>query len=113
NDAGNRVLRDLEPPAHDEWDAARHPNGKAQGKAVLKELNAFIKESLKTMAESITSEPEDIPGLDRYLPDSEERDYMPSESGEAFEETGLSTDEESGREIGAERDTDTAGIGDV
>lgn len=109
NSQGNNVLRDMEPPAHDKWDPARLP----QGLAVLRERDAFVKQSLKTMAESLTSEPEDIPGLDRYLPDSEERDYMPSESGEAFEETGLSSPQESGREIGAERDADTADIGTV
>lgn len=109
DDRGNEILRDMEPPAHDKWDYARSP----KGPAALRELDAFVKQSLKTMAESLTSEPEDIPGLDRYLPDSEERDYMPSEAGEALEETGMSTGEESGREIGAERDADTADTGTV
>jgi hypothetical protein len=109
NDRGNEILRDMEPPAHDKWDYARA----VKGPAALRELDAFVKQSLKTMAESLTSEPEDIPGLDRYLPDSEERDYMPSEVGEALEETGLSTGEESGREIGAEKEADMADTGTV
>ncbi len=100
NDRGNNILRDLEPPAHDKWDYARSP----VGMVALRELDMFIKQSLKTMADSQTSEPEDIPGLDRYLPDNEERDYLPSENGEALEETGLSSGEESSREIGADKE---------
>ncbi|MFA7302764.1 MAG: hypothetical protein WC030_03390 [Candidatus Paceibacterota bacterium] len=100
NDRGNELLRDLEPPAHDKWDKDRDP----RGQAALRELDIFMKKSLKSMGESLTSEPQDIPGLDRYLPDSEERDYLPSNVGEAMEETGHSTNEESGREVGAERE---------
>lgn len=100
NTDGNNLLRDLEPPAHDKWDKDRSP----EGPAALRELDDFIKKSLKSMGEAIATEPQDIPGLDRYLPDNEERDYLPS-SGEALEETGLSTEEESGREIGADRDS--------
>lgn len=99
DDRGNELLRDLEPPAHDKWDKDRSP----KGQAALRELETFINQSLKSMGDSLTSEPQDIPGLDRYLPDSEERDYLPSAIGEAFEETGLSSDEESGREVGAEK----------
>ncbi len=109
DDRGNEILRDIEPPAHDKWDHARS----SKGPAALRELDLFIKQSLKTMAESLTSEPEDIPGLDRYLPDSEERDYMPSDGSEALEETGMSTGIESGREIGADRDADIADTSSV
>ncbi|MES2216601.1 MAG: hypothetical protein V4481_04880 [Patescibacteria group bacterium] len=109
NDKGNKILRDLEPPAHDKWDYARSP----KGLVALRELDVFIKQSLKTMAESLTSEPEDIPGLDRYLPDSEERDYTPSEPSDAFEETGLSSAEESSREVGADKGLDVAMTGTV
>lgn len=100
DDQGNDLLRDLEPPAHDKWDKDRASNGPV----ALRELDHFIKQSLKSMSESLNSEPQDIPGLDKYLPDSEDRDYLPSHEGEALEETGLSTDEESGREIGADRE---------
>jgi len=77
---------------------------------ILRELDNFIKQSLKTMAESVTSEPEDIPGLSSYLPDSDDRDYMPSNAGDAFEETGTSSDRESGREVGADKDSEDAGV---
>ncbi len=110
NDKGNALLRDLEPPAHDKWDQARSENN---GMVVLRELDSFIKKSLKTMAESVTSEPEDIPGLSSYLPDSDERDYMPSNSGDALEETGTASEQESGREIGAEKSSEADGVESV
>lgn len=106
NDKGNSLLRDLEPPAHDKWDHARAQNGPV----VLRELDAFVKQSLKTMAESQTSEPQDIPGLSSYLPDNDDRDYLPSNPGDALEETGLSTSDESGREIGADKNSEDAGV---
>ncbi len=106
NDKGNSLLRDLEPPAHDKWDYARSQNGLV----VLRELDAFIRQSLKTMSDSLTSEPQDIPGLSNYLPDSDDRDYLPSNPGDALEETGVSTGDESGREVGADMDSDDAEV---
>ncbi len=106
NDEGNELLRDLEPPAHDKWDYARAENGKI----ILREMDAFINQSLKTMAESVTTEPEDIPGLNSYLPDSDEHDYSAQNLGDLFEETGTSTDQESGREIGIDRSSEDAGV---
>ncbi|MBV9159913.1 MAG: hypothetical protein JO019_04950 [Candidatus Kaiserbacteria bacterium] len=106
NDRGNELLRDLEPPQHDKWDKDRA----ATGPVALRELDIFMKKSLKSMGDSLTSEPQDIPGLDRYLPDSEDRDYLPSNLGEAYEETGLSSSEESGREIGADKDAENGEI---
>jgi hypothetical protein len=96
DDRGNTLLRDLEPPAHDKWDKDRAKNGWA----ALTELDAFIKEKLKSMGESVTSEPQDIPGLDRYLPDSEERETAVERSAEAYEPTETTDIEETGREVG-------------
>ncbi|MBP9711335.1 MAG: hypothetical protein KBD50_03720 [Candidatus Pacebacteria bacterium] len=106
NDRGNELLRDLEPPTHDKWDKDRASNGPV----ALRELDIFINKSLKSMGDSLTSEPQDIPGLDRYLPDSEDRDYMPSNPGEAMQETGFSSSEESGREVGANKDAENGEI---
>lgn len=97
NDIGNRFLRDLEPPAHDKWDKDRN---KEEGTQVLRELDKFIRESLKSMGETITGEPQDIPGLNQYLPDSDDKDDL-NQQGIAFDPTDQSNDEESGREIGA------------
>lgn len=109
NDKGNLLLRELEPPAHDNWDHARAKNGPV----VLRELDKFVRQSLKTMASSLTSEPQDIPGLSSYLPDSDDRDYLPSNFGDAFEETDLSTSVESGREVGLEKNFPDAGTSSI
>ena len=106
NDKGNDLLRDLEPPAHDKWDRDRAVNGWA----AMKELDDFIKQSLKSMGEAITSEPQDIPGLDRYLPDSEDRDYMPQHGPDPIDPSELFGEEESGREVGAEKEPADAEI---
>ncbi len=99
NDQGNTLLRELEPPEHDEWNKDRAKNGWA----ALQELEIFIKESLKSMGEAVTSAPEDIPGLDRYLPESEERENMPQSGAVPHEPTDKSGQEESGREVGTEK----------
>lgn len=106
NDRGNELLRDLEPPAHDKWDRDRAANGWA----AMRELDDFIKQSLKSMGEAITSEPQDIPGLDRYLPDSEDRDYLPQHGPESIDPSELFGEEESGREIGVEKEPAEAEI---
>lgn len=106
NDKGNALLSNLEPPAHDEWDRNRFANGWA----AMHELDDFIKKSLKSMGETITSEPQDIPGLDRYLPDSEDRDYLSQQEGEAVEPTEFLSSEESGREIGASKELSAAEV---
>jgi hypothetical protein len=100
DDRGNAMLRDLEPPAHDKWDKNRASNGWA----ALVELDEFIKRSLKTMGQTINTELQDIPGLDKYLPDSEDRDHLSHSSNMDLEETEDTTDEESGREVGVSRD---------
>lgn len=107
NDRGNALLRDMEPPAHDKWDKDRVP---VFGLAAWFELDNFIRKNLKAMGETITSEPEDIPGLDRYLPDNEDRDYLPEQASDASEQTDLSEQEESGKEIGSSKDPAVADI---
>ena len=106
DDKGNDLLRELEPPAHNEWDKDRHPDGLV----ALRELDEFVKKSLKSMGESITSEPQDIPGLDRYLPDSEDRDYMPQNNEEYINPTEMAGQEETGREVGILKEASSAEI---
>ncbi len=98
NDRGNTLLRDMEPPAHDDWNKDRVEKN---GWAALQELEGFIKESLKGMNEAITSAPEDIPGLDRYLPESEERESLGKTDALPRDKTEKTGTEESGREVGS------------
>lgn len=107
DDRGNKLLRDLEPPAHDRWDKNRDLEN---GPVALREMDDFIKQSLKSMGEVITSEPQDIPGLDRYLPDSEDRDYLIQEGAEPIDPTELFGEEETGRETGATKESISAEI---
>lgn len=100
DDKGNRLLRDLEPPKHDEWDPDRAKDVK-DGHLALKELNDFIKESLRSMGEESSSEPQDIPGLKDYLPSSGEKDDSLQTKTASTEPTELEVEEETGREIGA------------
>ncbi|MDP3758481.1 MAG: hypothetical protein Q8Q86_02080 [Candidatus Daviesbacteria bacterium] len=108
DERGDRLLRELEPPAHDKWDRERKT---PEGQIALRELDDFIKQSLKSMGEAITSEPQDIPGLDRYLPDSEDRDYISGAEGAIPQDsTELLSGEESGRETGALKESTVAEV---
>jgi hypothetical protein len=107
NDRGNLLLRDLEPPAHDKWDRER---GAKNGWAAMLELDSFIKESLKSMGQISNSEPQDIPGLDRYLPDSDERDYLSDSKDMPTHPTDSSENEESSKEVGAIKEPTPAGV---
>jgi len=108
DDKGDRLLRELEPPAHDKWDKERK---KPDGQFALQELDKFVRESLKSMGEAITSEPQDIPGLDRYLPDIEDRDYISEAEGSIPQDaTDLLSGEESGRETGALKESSVAEV---
>ncbi|MFA5878474.1 MAG: hypothetical protein WC845_03870 [Candidatus Staskawiczbacteria bacterium] len=104
DDKGNLALRDLEPPAHNEWnrDLAQK---KELGRAIIKEMDKFIKDSLHSLSEIIDTEPQDIPGLDKYLPDSDFRDYETQNNNSPSERSNLSGDEESSLEVGAIKDS--------
>lgn len=108
-DKGNELLRSLEPPAHDNWDKARAKNGWI----ALRELDDFIKQSLRSMGEAITSQPQDIPGLDRYLPDNEDRDYEQEDGADALSSTELIDENESGREVGAVKEPEETEVDKV
>lgn len=103
NDDGNRLLRELEPPTHDKWDKGRAREIK-NGRAALNELETFIKEKLRSMGESINSESQDIPGLDRYLPDSDEEDEDISRNANASEPSVQQAEDETGREVGKQKE---------
>ena len=62
---GNKYLRQLEPPQHHEWDAAREPKS---GKKVISDLKAFVRESLKERITTETGDEVKIDGLARFLP---------------------------------------------
>ena len=67
NDGGNQILRDMEPPEHDKWDKDRYKN-KEEGGKILREMHGWVKEILREMANTGSGNPEEIDGLDKYLP---------------------------------------------
>jgi hypothetical protein len=83
NDAGNKILRQMEPPRHDEWDP-NHPERNAHRKTAS-EFTSYIRECIKKLAPADSEKVLTIPDLNQYLPDD---DDTPDESfeGEAKQE---------------------------
>lgn len=96
NDAGNALLRALEPAAHDKWDADRE-NGKYRG-AYLN-LRKFITKELSELNLDTQYKPEDVRDLGRYLPDKEERDDLATVQANTGTPTGKEGSEESPLEV--------------
>ena len=96
NKKGNKLLRAMEPPKHDNWDAKRHQ----QGDKIYKEFRDWIKESLKQLSTGRDIADEEIPGISNYLPlpedEKEDEQYDPKSP----EDTSSPEDLESDREVG-------------
>jgi uncharacterized membrane protein YgcG len=80
NDKGNRVLREMEPPKHDEWDPD-HPEQGLHKKTHMELLN-FIRSCIKKLAPADDGKAISVPGLHKYLPDDDET------AEESFDEAG-------------------------
>lgn len=97
----NKLLRELEPPAHDCWDKKRRSDQKS--KDAFDAVSQWVRDSLKELAGERYKNPEEIPGLSRYLPDIIERDdseTFPSSSGNSAKD---STEQETAKEIAVEK----------
>lgn len=71
SETGNALLAELEDPSHKKW-GEEHARGwddtkKKAGRAALDSLHGFVKDSLRSIAESRKEEEQDLPGLGRYL----------------------------------------------
>ena len=64
NDKGNKLLAELEDPAHQKWERQR----KSGGAALVQELNSFIRDELQAVAGSQDNDAQEIPDLGKYLP---------------------------------------------
>lgn len=62
---GNKYLRRLEPPQHHLWDAARDP---VNGNSVVRDLKAFVRDSLRARIKTQVGDLVEIDGLSRFLP---------------------------------------------
>lgn len=97
SEEGNELLRMLEPPAHDKWDRDRQE----YGKKVTDELRGWIKKCLKDIAGETRGKPEEIPEINKYLPELGEDDDEPVSSGNR---KNADDDHESGKERGKEQE---------
>lgn len=83
NDQGNKLLREMEPPRHDIWDAD-HPEKGANRKIESEYVN-FIRDCIRKLTPVDESKVISIPGLNRFLPDDDEtpEDNFDGEASEA------------------------------
>jgi hypothetical protein len=88
NEEGNKILRQMEPPKHDEWDP-NHPE-KNMHRKTASEFTSYIRECIKKLAPADGEKVLSIPDLNQYLPDDEEA------PDEGFE--GVAEQEKSKRE---------------
>jgi len=70
NDNGNKLLREMEPPRHDIWDAD-HPEKGANRKIESEYIN-FVRDCIRKLTPADESKVISIPGLNRFLPDDDE-----------------------------------------
>lgn len=101
DDEGNKILRDTEPPEHDNWKPELHSD-RVLAKKAVDELYDWIKETLREMANAGAGDPEDIPELDRFLPYEEEAET--SNGNFNLRQSPDSFLEESPEQIGAKRE---------
>jgi len=70
NDEGNALLRAMEPPRHDIWDADFPEKG--DNKHIEKEFVEYIKEQIRNLTIKDDSTVIAVPELSRFLPDDED-----------------------------------------
>jgi hypothetical protein len=70
NETGNCLLRDMEPPRHDDWDS-NHPEKNSHRKTFL-EFTSFIRDCVQKLAPADNDKVLTIPDLSQYLPDDDE-----------------------------------------
>ncbi len=88
NDAGNVILREMEPPRHDDWDQD-HPE-KGSHRKTADEFSGYIRDCIKELAPVDNQKVLTIPELSQYLPDD---DDSPEASFEGNPDEGLSKEE--------------------
>jgi hypothetical protein len=80
---GNKFLRALEPPSHDEWEPERDEEDRKAAKAAIMALKIWLRECVQSLYPDVDDGTIDIPDLERYLPDEEEEEPLESPRGEA------------------------------
>lgn len=68
----NKLLRSIEPPAHDSWQPERNEDNVQYAKKVLKEINSWVNEKVRDLSNLGDIEELDIEGVSQYLPDEDD-----------------------------------------
>lgn len=93
---GNEILRELEPPQHNDWE----PKRQEFGLKVLNELESWIKECLRELTNSEDVDSAVVPGLEKYFQLPEDYDYEgDAENYFSGNYSGNETKNESNKEI--------------
>ena len=99
NDAGNALLREIEPPTHDHW----NENGPRSDGPAVREIRKFIRDTLKQVLPARAAERVDIAGLADFLPREAGGEQAEDSRGQG-DPSGAPTHEEAVDVVGAERD---------
>jgi hypothetical protein len=106
DEKGNEILRMMENPQHNKWEAENAREKTAEmfekAKKAEKEIKEFIRKSLKSLFEARGSESLNIPGLEKYLFSTEEDEEKFSGNMISGDSASVVSTKETGSEIGAE-----------
>ncbi|XRG77007.1 hypothetical protein V5E38_14230 [Rossellomorea sp. GAMAL-10_SWC] len=82
----NEFLRLIEPPSHDKWEPERYEENPAYAKKVIKSLNNWISEQVKSINSIGSVEKLEIDGISQYLPDDDLSYSMEYNDNKRFED---------------------------
>ncbi|MBO8161844.1 MAG: hypothetical protein H0Z24_09460 [Thermosipho sp. (in: Bacteria)] len=85
----NEFLRSLEPPSHDDWQPERYEENPDYAQRILKKLNTWINEKVRSISFTNDFEELDIEGISQYLPDDLDEIPITSEVGKSEGERTL------------------------
>ena len=80
NETGNRLLREMEPPSHNDWNPNLPEKGK--NKKTESEFTHFIRDMIRKLVPSDDTKVINVPGLSRFLPDDSDTPEDAFEGGE-------------------------------
>ncbi|MFZ3011403.1 MAG: hypothetical protein WA060_00155 [Minisyncoccia bacterium] len=106
---GSKLLRNLEPPEHDDWKATLEP---LQGKEILDIVRSWIKDSLLELAADESNDSEEVPGLEQFLPYDEDSENTSLNNKNKSKPTGSAELDEGPLETGAEREEEVDEVED-
>ena len=85
--AGNKLLRQMEPPRHDKWDPKRVEG--LRGKEAIKEIRNWIRDKVRELSPPVEGDTFNESDLSKYLPEVEEGAEGASDSTNPGNEPGL------------------------